>query len=75
MEVWVAGIGVLGPGLEGWASASMVLKGEKPYAPGPVQPGPPEILDARERRRASPKSVTPPRPGPGIAGDAFVWQK
>lgn len=54
MEVWVAGIGVLGPGLEGWASASTVLKGEKPYAPSPVQLDPPEILNARERRRASP---------------------
>ena len=54
MQVRVAGIGVLGPGLQGWAKSAPILRGETPYAAEPLVLSAPEILSGRERRRSSP---------------------
>jgi hypothetical protein len=54
MEVYVAGIGVLGPGLQGWAKSAAILRGESPYTAEPLVLDAPAILSGRERRRSSP---------------------
>ena len=36
IEAYVAGIGVLGPGLDGWPTGRGVLAGERPYEPVPT---------------------------------------
>jgi hypothetical protein len=48
----VLGIGVLGPGLAGWAPTRAVLRGEAPYANAATAIPPPQRLPATERRRA-----------------------
>ena len=52
--VSVVGVGVLGPGLAGWAASRAVLAGEAAWQPGEVVLPPPAILPATERRRAGP---------------------
>ncbi len=52
MTAYVAGIGLLGPGLPGWAASRPVLAGEAPWQSGEVAPPPPTLLPANERRRA-----------------------
>jgi len=54
LVVDVLGIGVWGPGLQGWAAGRPVLAGAEPYVPGPAPPPPPAILPPTERRRAGP---------------------
>lgn len=54
MSVSVLGVGVWGPGLEGWAAARPVLAGALPYEPRESPAPPPAILPATERRRAGP---------------------
>jgi hypothetical protein len=53
MELYVNGIGTLGPGLPGWAGSRAVLAGESPYR----EAAPPEpsasVLPPNERRRSS----------------------
>jgi hypothetical protein len=53
IRAWIAGAGVLGPGLPDWNAAREVLAGRAPYVaaadPEPV----PALLPANERRRAS----------------------
>lgn len=49
----VAGIGVLGPGLAGWAQARAVLRGELAYVSQPCVLPVPQILPPAERRRAT----------------------
>jgi hypothetical protein len=51
IEAYVAGVGVLGPGLDGWPSSRGVLSGERPYQPVPALLPLPAILSATERRR------------------------
>jgi hypothetical protein len=51
LAVGIAGIGVLGPGLPGWAQAEAVLAGRAPYLPAPLTPPAPALLPATERRR------------------------
>jgi hypothetical protein len=51
--VWLAGAGVLGPGLPDWSSAREVLLGRAAYADGPDPNPAPAMLPANERRRAS----------------------
>jgi hypothetical protein len=51
--VWLAGAGVLGPGLSDWNAAREILLGRAPYA-DTLDPEPlPALLPANERRRAS----------------------
>ena len=47
------GIGVAGPGLDGWESARKTLAGETPYVPADANAYCPEILPPVERRRSS----------------------
>lgn len=54
VAVGIAGVGVLGPGLEGWAAAAPVLAGQAAYARAPLVPPPPALLPATERRRTGP---------------------
>jgi hypothetical protein len=48
----VNGVGFAGSGIASWADARAVLRGEKPYSPGPLQHAMPDVLPAAERRRA-----------------------
>lgn len=50
----IAGIGLLGPGLAGWAQAAPVLAGRAAYAPAPLTPPAPMLLPPTERRRTGP---------------------
>lgn len=50
----IAGIGLQGPGLSGWAASIPVLAGAAPYAPAPLVPPVPALLPATERRRTGP---------------------
>lgn len=52
MQVWVQGVGLLGPGLPTWAASQAVLRGEQAHASVPTVLPPPARLPAAERRRA-----------------------
>ncbi len=52
MQVFVEGIGIIAPGLDGWSAARFVLAGRAPYETRPVRPPPVELLPPAERRRA-----------------------
>lgn len=54
MRVSIAGVGILGPGLQGWESSRKILRGERAYKAEPLELTAPPILSARERRRSSP---------------------
>src|ERR1700730_720319 len=47
----VEGIGLLGPGLDGWTSSTALLEGRSPYIPQPTVLPTPEGLPPAERRR------------------------
>ena len=47
----IEGIGLLGPGLEGWAASKAVLTGRSPYSPQPTILPTPTALPPAERRR------------------------
>jgi Beta-ketoacyl synthase, N-terminal domain len=51
IEAHVAGLGVLGPGLDGWPGSRGVLAEERPYEPVPTVLPLPALLSATERRR------------------------
>lgn len=51
--VWLAGAGILGPGLPDWNSAHEILAGRAAYVDGPDPNPVPALLPANERRRAS----------------------
>jgi hypothetical protein len=53
IEAWLAGAGVLGPGLPDAAAARDILLGVAPYADAPDPQPVPALLPANERRRAS----------------------
>ncbi|HEX3097027.1 MAG TPA: beta-ketoacyl synthase chain length factor [Usitatibacter sp.] len=48
----IRGVGLVGPGLAGWALAREALAGRAPYVTGPTVLPAPEALPATERRRA-----------------------
>ena len=50
--VWVTGVAVCGPGLDGWAASRPVLAGQAPYIAAPPTLPPPAMLAPNERRRA-----------------------
>ncbi len=52
MQVFVEGIGLIAPGLEGWTAARAVLAGNRPYQCNPLRPPQVELLPPAERRRA-----------------------
>lgn len=54
MQVRIKGIGILAPGLKGWATSAAILRGELAYAAEALVLEAPDILSGRERRRSSP---------------------
>jgi len=52
MRLFVEGIGLLGPGLDGWATSRGVLTGEADYVAAPTNLRASDMLPAAERRRA-----------------------
>jgi hypothetical protein len=52
MQVFVDGIGLVGPGLEGWSASRAVLAGDAHYEARPVLPPSVDLLPSAERRRA-----------------------
>lgn len=54
MSVRVEAVGVIGPGLEGWAAARPMLRGQAPYAAAPLPTPRTDLLGANERRRTTP---------------------
>jgi hypothetical protein len=53
MIFYVHAVGVLGPGLDGWASTRAILSGREPYHARSTKNPVPDILPATERRRSS----------------------
>jgi len=51
MRVFVEGVGLLGPGLQGWEAARRVLTGGEPFHPACTLIGASDLLPAAERRR------------------------
>jgi len=51
MRVFVEGVGLLGPGLAGWAASRPLLKGDLPYRHAPAIVAASELLPPVERRR------------------------
>jgi hypothetical protein len=68
ISVYVEGIGVAGPGLNGWTAARPVLAGLAPYEPAKFVPQPVTLLPPAERRRAG--SAT--RLAIGVASQALA---
>lgn len=54
IAVSVLGIGVIGPGLNLWPNSRAILAGEAPYLETKVEFADADVLNPRERRRASP---------------------
>jgi hypothetical protein len=52
MRVYVEGVGLCGPGLDGWTASVPVLSGALDYAAAPTRLPPATLLPANERRRA-----------------------
>lgn len=53
LSVAIQGIGIVGPGLENWAQAAPLLRGEQPYEAAPLPALKPELLPPNERRRTT----------------------
>lgn len=53
MRVYVEGVGLCGPGLNGWAASLPVLAGAQAYIAAPTSIPPSTLLPANERRRAA----------------------
>lgn len=51
MRAWLEGIGLIGPGLNGWNASAPVLAGTQAYRPEAVAVAPSDWLPAVERRR------------------------
>ncbi len=54
MKCWIGGLGVLGPGLPGWAASEAMLAGTQPWQMAEAAAAPPSILPPTERRRTGP---------------------
>ena len=52
MRVFLEGVGLVGPGLDGWVASRALLAGNVRYQPGPTAVAASELLPATERRRA-----------------------
>lgn len=52
LSAYIDGVGLLGPGLNGWPDSQAALRGAAPYQPQKTLLPAPQILPAAERRRA-----------------------
>lgn len=52
IRLFVEGIGLRAPGLEGWDTSAPILAGQAPYVEAPLNLPPSPLLPAAERRRA-----------------------
>ena len=52
LSAYIDGVGLLGPGLEGWAEGQAILAGQQPYVARPLSLPAPLALPPAERRRA-----------------------
>ena len=52
LTVYINGIGLLGPGLTGWADSQVILAGQQPYVGFTTTLPTPSLLPAAERRRS-----------------------
>jgi len=52
MRIYIEGVGLCGPGLDGWAGSVPVLAGAQDYVPAPTRVPQSALLPANERRRA-----------------------
>ncbi len=68
MRVYIEGIGLLGPGLGGWAAGRAVLAGAAPYNAAPTNLRASDMLPAAERRR----SGVPIKLALAVGQEAFV---
>jgi len=53
MRLYLEGVGLCGPGLDGWEISRPVLAGSKAYVPAPARIPSSTLLPANERRRAA----------------------
>ena len=67
-RVFVEGVGLLGPGLQGWEAARRVLAGEEPFRPASTLIGASDLLPAAERRR----SPVPVKLALAVGQEAFL---
>ena len=68
MRFFVDGVGLLGPGLDGWASSRAVLAGDTAFVPAPINLRASDMLPAAERRRAG----VPIKLALAVGQEAFV---
>lgn len=54
LHAFIEGVGLVGPGLSGWAQGAAALTGAAPYVSRPTELPPPEGLPPAERRRTGP---------------------
>jgi len=53
IKVYIDAVGLVAPGLEGWAKGCLVLTGLQPYVAQPLERYKPQLLPPNERRRAT----------------------
>jgi hypothetical protein len=53
LKIYISGIGIFGPGLDGWERSRLIFAGRSPYIPQDSSLPQPTILPPMERRRAS----------------------
>lgn len=53
LEAWIDSVALIGPGLDDWACARAVLRGDRPWQTAPFAASLPPILPPAERRRTS----------------------
>lgn len=68
MRFFIEGVGLLGPGLDGWQAARAVLAGEAPHLSAPTNVRASDMLPAIERRR----SGVPIKLALAVAREAFL---
>ena len=51
MKVFIEGVGIVGPGLNGWSASQVILSGTAPYVQAALVIPPSDLLPSAERRR------------------------
>lgn len=68
MRLFIEGVGLLGPGLDGWTTSRTVLTGTAPYLFAPTNLRASDMLPAAERRRAG----VPVKLALAVGQEAFI---